>query len=45
MLAVVSQNNYLFNISLEDNIKFGRPNAKKEEIDDALNLSNSSLFR
>ena len=44
MLAVVSQNNYLFNISLEDNIKFGRPNAKKEEIDDALNLSNSSFF-
>lgn len=39
-IAFISHNSYIFNSTIEENIRFGKESASKKEIDNALKLSN-----
>ena len=43
-IALVSQDTYLFNASIRDNILLGRPDASQEELEEAARLANSHDF-
>ncbi len=43
-ISIVSQNIFLFNDSIENNIKYSRPNARQEDIDEAILLSGVGDF-
>lgn len=38
-IALVTQDNFLFNTTVEENIRFGKPNASKEELEMAANAA------
>lgn len=44
MLGVVTQNVFLFNMTVEDNIKIGLPNTSQEEIENACKLAHCHDF-
>ncbi|MEE2980210.1 MAG: thiol reductant ABC exporter subunit CydC [Pseudomonadota bacterium] len=43
-LAVVSQDTYLFHGTVEDNLRFGKPDASDQEIDTAVRTANAKGF-
>ena len=43
-LAVVAQDTYLFHGTVEDNLRFGRPNASPEDLTRALDQANATEF-
>jgi ATP-binding cassette, subfamily B, bacterial len=43
-LAIVGQDTYLFHGTVEDNIRFGRPDASREELDAAARAANATPF-
>jgi ATP-binding cassette, subfamily B, bacterial len=43
-LAIVGQDTYLFHGTVEDNIRFGRPDASREELDAAARAANAISF-
>lgn len=43
-LAIVGQDTYLFHGTVEDNIRFGRPDATREELDAAARAANATPF-
>ena len=43
-LGIVSQDTFLFNASVRDNLIYGRPEATEAEIQDAMNRANASEF-
>ncbi len=43
-LAVVSQDTYLFHGTVEDNLRFGKPDASDDEIDTAVRAANAKSF-
>lgn len=44
MIAVVSQDTYLFHGTVKDNLLFGNPDSAQEQIEDAARLANAHLF-
>lgn len=44
MIGIVSQESILFNDTIYNNILFGRPNATKEEVEQAAKIANAHLF-
>lgn len=43
-LGIVSQDTFLFNASVRDNLTYGRPNATVDEIEDAIRRANADKF-
>ncbi|MGB3296262.1 MAG: ABC transporter ATP-binding protein [Phormidesmis sp.] len=43
-LGIVSQDTFLFNASVRDNLTYGRPNATDDEIEDAIRRANAYEF-
>ncbi len=43
-IAVVNQDTYLFHGTVEDNLKFGKPDATEEEMEEACRLANAHDF-
>ena len=43
-LAIVGQDTYLFHGTVEDNIRFGRPDASPEDLDAAASAANATVF-
>ena len=43
-LGIVSQDTFLFNASVRDNLTYGRPNATIDEIEDAIRRANAAEF-
>tara|TARA_Y100001934_G_scaffold264419_1_gene341303 strand:- start:542 stop:4135 length:3594 start_codon:yes stop_codon:yes gene_type:complete len=44
MIAVVNQNTYLFHCTVEDNLRFGNPEASQAKIEDACRAANAHEF-